>query len=86
MAVQWTQKDVEHLIASKFSLDDKLYAEVALNIAMDHRIFDEDGAKSTLWQQVAQPASNEQMVQYQTLERLVKNITKIALRWIGRGT
>jgi len=57
-------------------LDDKLYAEVALNIAMDHRIFDEDGAKSTLWQQVAQPASNEQMVQYQTLERLVKNITK----------
>ena len=76
MAVQWTQKDVEHLIASKFSLDDKLYAEVALNIAMDHRIFDEDGAKSTLWQQVAQPASNEQMVQYQTLERLVKNVTK----------
>jgi hypothetical protein len=57
-------------------LDDQLYAEITLNIAMDHHIFNEDGAKLTVWQQVTQPASNELIAQYQTLEWLVKDVTK----------
>ena len=47
--VAFTLRDVELGIASEFSSDDKLYAEVAINIAIDCKIFSEAPPKKPTW-------------------------------------
>jgi hypothetical protein len=69
-ATEFTQRDVESQLAAQFSSSDRLYAEAALNIAMDQGIFDEQ-LIDTEWKDVALPASDEQMIEFQELEKLV---------------
>jgi hypothetical protein len=74
--VSFTQHDIDHQIAAEFSQDDKAYAEVAINIAMDHHIFEELPTVVGEWKKIVKPATMEQMVEYAELERLVKAVTK----------
>jgi hypothetical protein len=72
----FTQRDIEQQIASEFSQDDSLYAEVALNIAMDSGIFTEEPPASNNWKNIASPATQEQLLHFQSLEKLVQEVTK----------
>lgn len=72
----YSQSDIEREMASVFSPDDKLYAEVALNIAIDAGIFSEEPPQDITWNKLALPATRGQMVEFQALEKLVKEITK----------
>jgi hypothetical protein len=74
--VLFTQNDIERELASEFSLDDQLYAEAALNIAIDHEIFNEEAVDRASWDKLATPATHEQMAKYQELERMIKKFTK----------
>lgn len=62
-------------IVSQFSQDDKLYAETALNIAIDHGIFT-DNPIPNKWNTVAKTATFEQMNDYVLLEKMVQAVTK----------
>ena len=70
-----TQEDIDFKIASEFSRDDKLFAEVALNIAVDHGIF-VDEPVTTVRKSVANVATREQMVGFTVLEKLVQSVKK----------
>lgn len=72
---KFTQRDVEVQLASEFSQDDRLFAEVALNIAIDHNIFSDEPIP-TCWKDVAMPATSDQMEEYYRLDKLVQAITK----------
>jgi len=72
----FSQSDVERQIASEFSLDDKAYAEVALNIAIDVGFFSEDLPLDVGWNQLALPATQNQIIKLQALEKLVQEVTK----------
>ena len=74
--VEYTSRDVEHAIASEFSVDDKLYAEVALNIAMDCQIFKEDPPEGVSWKELAKPATRLQLNEFSVLDKLVQAVTK----------
>jgi hypothetical protein len=74
--VQFTQNDIERELASEFSLEDQLYAETALNIAMDKKIFDEENARRSSWEILAAPATHEQIINFQIVEKMIKKITK----------
>ena len=74
--VEYNSRDVEHALASEFSHDDKLYVEVALNIAMDCNIFNEDPPDDVEWKQLAAPATDVQLDEFRTLEKLVQAVTK----------
>ena len=75
-AQEYSLRDVEHAIASEFSHDDKLYAEVALNIAVDCEIFNEDPPLGVVWKKLALPATVDQLEEFYTLEKLVQAVTK----------
>jgi len=75
-AMSFTQHDIDHQIVAEFSQDDRAYAEVAINIAMDHHIFEEFPTVVGGWKKLVEPAMMEQMVEYTKLERLVKAVTK----------
>jgi hypothetical protein len=51
---EFNQRDVKHQLAAQFSSSDKVYAEAALNIAMDQGIFDEQ-LIDTEWKDVGSP-------------------------------
>ena len=74
--VAFTLRDMELGIASEFSSDDKLYAEVAINIAIDCKIFSEVPPKKPTWNRLAKPATNKQLLQFQELAKLVQTVTK----------
>jgi hypothetical protein len=73
--VQYTERDVDNNIAAQFSAHDKLFAEVALNIAVDQGIFKDDPCFPH-WKRIVLPATHEQLLDFQVLERLVKAVTK----------
>jgi len=73
--VEYTQRDVDNNVAGQFSAQDRLFAEVALNIAIDQGIFKENVASSQ-WKDFALSATQEQLVDFQILERLVGAVTK----------
>jgi hypothetical protein len=75
-SVEYTSRDIEHAIASEFSVDDKLYAEVALNIAMDCNIFEEEPPIGVSWKGLAKPATREQLIEFCALDKLVQAVTK----------
>jgi hypothetical protein len=70
------QEDVERQIASEFSYNNSLYAEVPLNIARDSGIFNEEPPEGVKWNDIAFPATYEQILHFQTLEKLVQEVTK----------
>jgi len=74
--MSFTQHDIDRQIAAEFSQDDRAYAEVVINIAMDHHIFEECPTVVGEWKKIVPPATMEQMVEYAELERLVKAVTK----------
>ena len=74
--VCFTTRDVELGIASEFSIEDKLYAEAAINIAIDYKIFSDVPAGRPVWAKLARPATNEQLARFQELEKLVQAVTK----------
>jgi hypothetical protein len=55
--------------------EDRLFAEVALNIAFDKKIFDEITPEME-WKRVQRTADDDDMIYYQELEKLVKLVTK----------
>jgi hypothetical protein len=65
--VLFMQNNIEHKLTSEFSLDDQLYAEATLNIAIDHDIFNRETVECTSWDKLATPATHEQMAEYQNL-------------------
>jgi hypothetical protein len=74
--VDFTQDDIERELACEFSLDDKLYAEAALNIAVDNNIFNDVDNEREQWGELGSPATHKQMAHYQELDKLVKAVTK----------
>jgi hypothetical protein len=73
---QFDQDNVEHQIASEYSQDDKLFAEVAMNIAFDAGIFEEADASDIPWDDIASPATHKQKLHFQMLHTLVQAVTK----------
>ena len=75
-AQEYSLRDIEHAITSEFSHDDKLYPEVALNIAVDCEIFNEDPPLGVFWKKLALPATLDQLEEFYTSEKLVQAVTK----------
>jgi len=75
-SVSFTQHDIEHQIASEYSQDDRAYTEVAINIALDHHIFQEELNTDVDWKKIVRPVMQDQMEEYIELEKLVKVVTK----------
>lgn len=71
----YTQEDVETEMAKAYSTDDKLYAEVALNIAEDNAIFSDHYERAPLLP-TAENATYDEMEEFIYLEKLVKSVTK----------
>jgi hypothetical protein len=74
--VGFTQADVNRKMVSEYSPEDRAYAEVTINIAMDVGIFVEEPPEWVWWKDLAMPAMYEQMAQFQLLEKLVQEVTK----------
>jgi hypothetical protein len=74
-STEFDQQDVDNTLAAQFSTEDRLFAEVALNIAFDKGIFDEKTPETT-WKDVQRSANEEDMVYFQELEKMVKLVTK----------
>jgi len=72
---EFIQHDVEVQLANKFSQEEKLYAEVAINIAVNHGIFRENTTQP-VWKPLAKHASEEEMESYLSLQNMVKAVTK----------
>lgn len=70
-----TEAEINANIAREFSADDTLFADVAINIAMDKGIFDDDPI-ATVWRHIAEQATYEDMVQYSHLAKLMQAVTK----------
>ena len=74
---QYSQRDVDNQITCQFLSEDKLFAEVALNIAMDHGIFAEDTQDTqTQWAKFSHTAMGEEMPEFTKLEKMVAAVTK----------
>jgi ATPase subunit of ABC transporter with duplicated ATPase domains len=73
--MEFCQRDIDNKLAAQYSPDEKLFAEVTLNIALDQGIF-EDKHGTINWKELASPATNDQMLEFKTLEMLVKAVTK----------
>ena len=59
-------------------------AEVALNIAIDLGIFNEWLPATQSWQDLASPATLDQILQFQALKKLVQEMTKDKV-WMTGG-
>jgi hypothetical protein len=73
--MEFCERDVDNTPAAQYLPDEKLFAEVALNIALDQGIFEEE-IGPTNWMAPASPATDEQMLEFQVLEKLVNAVTK----------
>jgi len=77
--MHFDQQDIENTPAEQYSHEEKLFTGVALNIAIDHSIFTED-IPSPTDMKLSVCATEEDMIQFQELESMVKAITKDRLQ------
>jgi hypothetical protein len=63
-SVSFTHHDIEHQIVAEYSQDDRAYAEVVINIALDHHIFEEQSNADVEWKKIVRPAMQDQMEEY----------------------
>jgi hypothetical protein len=82
--VEYNQQDVDNTLAAQFSHEEKLFADVAVNIAFDHGIFNEE-KMSTCWKDLSKSATDDDLIRFQELERMVKAVTKNKMEPDRRG-
>jgi hypothetical protein len=75
--VEYCQCDVDNTLAAQFAQEDRLFAEVALNIAADTGIWgNTEESVMTEWKPFSDTATMDDMSNFSVLERLVQEVTK----------
>jgi hypothetical protein len=74
-SMTFTPQDVDNTLVAQFSAEEKLFAEVTINIAFDHGIFNEN-TPSVVWKPFSRIADEGDMINFQALNTLVKVVTK----------
>jgi PIF1-like helicase len=82
--MHFDQQDVKNALAAQYSHEEKLFVDIALNIAIDHGIFTED-IPSPTDMILSACATEEDMIRFQELESMVKAVTKDRLQSDNRA-